>query len=161
MDKSMKAHKVKESLSRLEGLCFMAALEGNANNVSAYLQRRASLQAVSTFPVLGMVAEKGYTEVARILLDAGADVNEGVEGTLFPPLILAVRSGHVQVARLLLERGADVKALSKSGSECIGVCCNAWSGRHHFSIAGMGRGYQCQVEARSDRLNVGRAQRPP
>lgn len=55
---------------------------------------------------LHIAASKGRTDIARILLDGGADPN-------FPnhenetPLHKAVKEGHVELVKLLIERGAD------------------------------------------------------
>jgi ankyrin repeat protein len=58
------------------------------------------------FTALYFAAQRGVVESARVLLDAGADVNSPhpEHGS---PLIIAIASGHDDVARLFLERGAD------------------------------------------------------
>ena len=58
---------------------------------------------------LHLCAAYGYTEGAKLLLQAGADVN-----MLSPahggstPLMLAAKNNHTECARLLVESGADV-----------------------------------------------------
>ena len=52
-------------------------------------------------------AREGHTEVARALLDGGADINQVNGGTGDSPLLLAVINGHFDLARWLLEHGAD------------------------------------------------------
>ena len=47
-------------------------------------------------------------DLTRILLDQGADINQGYHEE--PPLLAAVYSGHLDMARLLLQRGADIGA---------------------------------------------------
>lgn len=53
----------------------------------------------------------GHVEIARILIEKGADVSEDIDyvGT---PLHSAVTLGHLDVARLLIEKGADVNAVN-------------------------------------------------
>lgn len=62
------------------------------------------------FSPLLFAARNGHVDVARVLLDAGADI-EGVAGNQASPLVVATHSGHTQLAQLLLERGADANAI--------------------------------------------------
>ena len=58
---------------------------------------------------LVFAAEVGDTESAKLLLDAGADVNDAAaDGRSV--LVAAVFGGHGDVAKVLLDRGADVNA---------------------------------------------------
>ena len=60
-------------------------------------------------------AEAGHKEVARLLLEAGADVALHMVGTrqdhwdvnCYTPLSIASQQGHVELVRLLLDGGAD------------------------------------------------------
>ncbi len=59
-------------------------------------------------------AAMGHLEVARLLLERGADVNaKNKHG--FTPLHFAAGIGHTDVAKLLLEHGADVNAKDEHG----------------------------------------------
>ena len=53
-----------------------------------------------------LASENGDLEMARLLLEAGADkdLQDSRGNTAF---MLAAKNGHVKVARLLLEAGAD------------------------------------------------------
>lgn len=97
-----------EIKTREDGLCCMAALEGNAVNVAAYLKRGANIMAISESGIFGQVASKGHTEVLRVLLDAGANVNTVTPNTNITPLMQSARNGHTEAMCLLLERGANV-----------------------------------------------------
>ncbi|MHC4477687.1 MAG: ankyrin repeat domain-containing protein [Planctomycetota bacterium] len=59
-------------------------------------------------------AAYGRTEVVKLLLDKGADVNMGNEGSE-TPLHYAARHGYTTVMNILLEHGADV---SQAGTGC-------------------------------------------
>jgi ankyrin repeat protein len=71
----------------------------------------------SGFTPLFFAVREGRTEVVRVLLRAGADVNEAMQPKKRPsgkaprrgtsPLMLAVENGHFELAAALLEVGAD------------------------------------------------------
>jgi ankyrin repeat protein len=63
-------------------------------------------------PVTALVvaAMLGYLEMARLLLDGGADPSLAA-GSGFTPLIAATGKGHLEVLRLLLARGAPLDAV--------------------------------------------------
>ena len=67
---------------------------------------------------LMFAAQAGNMESVRILLAAGADVNEGTEET-GPPLLLAASNGREQAALLLLEKGADPNATDGYGMTAL------------------------------------------
>jgi ankyrin repeat protein len=54
-------------------------------------------------------ARDGRLESARILVTAGADVNQP-DANGITPLIMAITNNHVDVARFLMDRGADINA---------------------------------------------------
>jgi hypothetical protein len=61
--------------------------------------------------------------VARVLLDAGADI-ECVEAEWSrTPLLVACRQGRPELVSLLLQRGANVKALGKNRRNVIQLAC--------------------------------------
>lgn len=54
-------------------------------------------------------------EVARLLLDSGAQVNMPAD-SFESPLTLAACGGHVELAALLIERGANLEEVCKPSS---------------------------------------------
>jgi ankyrin repeat protein len=54
-------------------------------------------------------ARDGRLESARILVTAGADVNQ-TDANGITPLIMAIANNHVDLARFLMEHGADIHA---------------------------------------------------
>lgn len=53
-------------------------------------------------------------EVARLLLDSGAQVNMPAD-SFESPLTLAACGGHVELAALLIERGANLEEVNDEG----------------------------------------------
>ena len=69
---------------------------------------------IARVPPLGTAAFVGSTRLARVLLDAGAEVDGQGEGG-FTALHAAARSGNDELVRLLLERGADASLAAADG----------------------------------------------
>jgi ankyrin repeat protein len=63
---------------------------------------------------LQYAARDGHTEIARILLDAGAD-KEKVEANQITPLTMAITNGQMEIAQLLIDRKANVNAVDFYG----------------------------------------------
>jgi uncharacterized protein len=63
---------------------------------------------------LVFAAREGDPESARLLLDAGADVNQTTEYG-WTPLLTATNNRHYRLATNLIERGADVNLANKGG----------------------------------------------
>ena len=61
-----------------------------------------------------MAAFNGYTQVVRVLLEAGADKNVARQDGA-TALMAAAQNGHWEVVRVLLDAGADKNAESKTG----------------------------------------------
>lgn len=54
-------------------------------------------------------ARNGHPATAKVLLDAGADI-DGTEANRITPLIMAISNDHMDVAKLLIASGADLDA---------------------------------------------------
>jgi len=66
-------------------------------------------------------AENGHLDVARDLIEAGADVN-AKDNDGFTPLSICAEKGHLNVARALIEAGADVNAKDNEGLTPLYMC---------------------------------------
>ena len=63
-----------------------------------------------------LAAREGHAEAVRILLDAGADVNQTSAGDKTSPLLIATINGHFDLAMALLATGADPKAAAENNA---------------------------------------------
>ena len=70
-------------------------------------------------------ASGGYTEVGRVLLDKGADVNAApVPSSRDTALTIAADKGHYRFVELLLSRGAQVDVRNKKGNSSLWLAAN-------------------------------------
>ncbi|MCW3051317.1 MAG: Ankyrin [Chthonomonadales bacterium] len=77
---------------------------------------------------LDVASARNHPEIVRLLLDAGVDVNTGIDyhhGRT--PLMWAALNGSVPLASLLLERGADVRAGGGEGYGALSFAAGAGS----------------------------------
>ncbi|MEA5466671.1 ankyrin repeat domain-containing protein [Leptothoe sp. PORK10 BA2] len=84
-----------------------ATLAGDVENVRSQLQQGTDPNLVhNTNTALTYAARDGFTEIALVLIDHGADVN-WIDGEGVTPLILAAFKNHLDLVQLLLAHGAD------------------------------------------------------
>ncbi len=62
---------------------------------------------------------QGQTELAKVLLEAGADPNLPSTIQLHTPLMEAARTGDITLAKLLLDKGANLHAVSSTGMTAL------------------------------------------
>lgn len=95
-----------------------AASEGDVEKVKTLLRDGANAAGHTSISALQFAAREGNTEIARILLDNGADVNHwALSGT---PLHCAVWSDNPETVELLLSRGANVHTVG-DGFNALGI----------------------------------------
>jgi ankyrin repeat protein len=93
----------------------IAVGRNDAKAVEDILRRGASVHDTGTEGVdaLSVAAILGYTEIARVLLDNGANVDFRSKGAT--PLMKAIMMDHAATARLLIDRGANINAATDDG----------------------------------------------
>ena len=65
---------------------------------------------------LHFAARQGHVATARVLVDAGANVNMTSPADRTSPLLIAIINGHFDLAMYLLEHGADPRLASDAGA---------------------------------------------
>ncbi len=109
-----------------------AAGRGNYECVKLLLELGANVQMRETrkgLSALKFALARGYEDVARLLLDHGADPNE-TDNLNRTPLIFAAGQGNIELVRLLLELGADPNIKDGYGNAPITVAEDT----HHMEI---------------------------
>jgi len=96
----------------------LAAYLGQRDTVQHLLEAGADPNAVAKnetgFTALTGAVSQNHNEVAKILVEKGANVNYSYEGG-FTPLIHAAHAGNLELVKLLLEKGADPNAKNSEG----------------------------------------------
>ncbi|KXS14107.1 ankyrin [Gonapodya prolifera JEL478] len=103
----------------LNNTLFVASMAGHLSATKLLLHHGADPregQYSGSMSTLGNACVGGYVDVARALLEAGADANEN-DGWFLGDM---VAKGNVEVVRLLLDHGADVHA---HGGEALLAAC--------------------------------------
>ena len=105
-----------------------AARTGDLKAIKRYIEKGEDLNALDKTFQLSAVAWSalhGQTEVVRLLIESGVDVNIK-NGDGATPLHSAAFLGRVDVAKLLLENGADIKARDNDGATPADVLSIDW-----------------------------------
>nr|XP_005998822.1 PREDICTED: ankyrin repeat family A protein 2 isoform X2 [Latimeria chalumnae] len=93
-----------------------AAAHGQIAMVEFLLQNGADphILAKGRENALSLACSKGYTDIVKMLLDCGVDVNE-YDWNGGTPLLYAVHGNHVKCVKILLDNGADPTIETDSG----------------------------------------------
>ena len=81
---------------------------------------------------LMFAAREGDLDTARILVEAGADINAAAAGDLSSALGLAILNGFYEVASFLVDKGADIRHADVNG--CTPLWLAVHTRNHDFSV---------------------------
>ena len=118
-------------------------LDGKVREVRKWLEKGEAVSQYDEYgnTALHLAAEKGYRGVCKVLLDAGADVNQSNVSVGWTGLHYAAYEGHTDVLRMLLAHGAVPDIPDKSGDtaesyaaewenmECVNILREATAAR--------------------------------
>lgn len=109
-------------------------VEGDTGFVSRYLQAGGDPNAVQEADgntALGLACLFGHTEIARMLIEAGATVNQADRSGIFP-INHASFWGHPDTVTLLLDNGANVNQSDPTGMTLLEALALDWSITEYF-----------------------------
>lgn len=114
---------------------FTAVSSGNSRGVALLLARGANVHARETkdgrIPLHFAAEKAGSSDVVKMLLDAGSDVN-CLSGGGITPLCMAVGGRDTDVIQTLLDRGSDVHLRTPAGDDggqtALHYACKCWGG---------------------------------
>jgi ankyrin repeat protein len=106
-----------------------AAMRDDVATVTALIAQRTDVNLAQGdgMTALHWAGRRGATDIARLLLDAGADVTAATRLGRYTPLHLAAQEGSDGVIALLLARGADASAATTTGAVALHFAAAAGS----------------------------------
>ncbi len=110
------------------------ALSRNADPNTS-IQEGKEGDGVKGTPVLQIAAEQNSLEIAKVLIDAGANVN-GNQVYIYvigSPLITAADRGHLEIAQLLILKGAKIDLSADGGYTALDAAIT----RNRYNVAEM------------------------
>ena len=72
------------------------------------------------YTALMLASQTGHTDVAKLLIEAGADVN-AQDNNGETALMLVSDEGHTDIVKMLIEKGADVNAQTNDGQTALRI----------------------------------------
>ncbi|MBI4472673.1 MAG: ankyrin repeat domain-containing protein [Acidobacteria bacterium] len=96
-------------------------MQNDINAVRSLLQQKADVNAAQSdgMTALHWAAHKDNLEIARMLVQAGADVKRGTRLGSILPLFMACTNGSAPMIELLLKAGADANSTNELGTTAL------------------------------------------
>lgn len=99
------------------------AVGGQCPIVAAALEYGADVHAVNQYGMtsLSHAARLGFKEMAVMLLNAGADINQRSNDGNGNPLLLATQNGQLEILKILIARECDLSVKNPSGQNALAI----------------------------------------
>lgn len=96
---------------------FKDVLDGKVRDVRKWVEKGQKVGLYDEYgnTALHLASERGYRGVCKVLIDAGADVNQKNDSVGWTAVHYAAYEGHSDVLRMLIAHGAKPDALDNSG----------------------------------------------
>ena len=126
-------------------------LEGKVREVRKWIEKGENVSQFDDYgnTALHLAAEKGLRGVCKVLLDAGADINQRNSSVGWAAVHYAAYEGHADVLRMLIAHGAIPDLQDKSGdtpetfatewqnAECVAILREATAARRDRDMSEM------------------------
>lgn len=110
-----------EDIENLSFELIMSSFDGDFNKVKEYLAKGADInfkEPIYNVTALFFALKGNNTEIARYLIEHGADINLGAnENTT--PLMAAILTDNTEIVNLLIKKGADVNRKEIDGKTAL------------------------------------------
>ncbi|MHC4528164.1 MAG: ankyrin repeat domain-containing protein, partial [Planctomycetota bacterium] len=120
---------LREHTGKTGGDIWTAAKDGNIEAVMKHISagKDINIRSESGATLLIAASASGQTEIAKLLIEKGADVNlrEDVGGST--ALLAAAFLGHTEIVEMLIDKGADVNARNLSSETPLDTVSAPWS----------------------------------
>ena len=98
-----------------------AARSGDIKRVQTFLSTgaSASVNDKDGTTALMFAANSGYTEIVKVLIESGANIDYKRKRYGLTALMLACAAKQVDIVRILIAKGADINAVNEDGSTAL------------------------------------------
>lgn len=103
-------------------------------------EKRIDMDDATVSKLLLNAARQGSMETAKILLEAGVDINSTYGLNVELPLYVAAEKNFPDIVRLLIEHGADIEARSRDGNTALHIAALNQSEQALKAILELGAG---------------------
>ncbi len=122
-------HRQHLTLQETKNTRLLEAVKGNnLAGVEQLLKEGAKVDVRVSFggeSALGIAAENGNKDIARVLLAAGANPNQEINYHYTTPFLLAAKKGDVELVALLLDAKANIDTVGERGNSALNLAASA------------------------------------
>ena len=130
-----------------------ACIKGDLEKVTNLLRRNEEIdiKQLDKNDTLERVVGKGCSEIVKLLLELGVNVNKKGRFYEATPFLLACAIGHLPIAKLLFENGADINAILKHSNTAAPTSLHYAVFKQNAAIAKLLLENGCKTEVRSQK----------